>query len=435
MPTSNDRELHLSGRDGPGCPKQRKNLFRLAAQFGRDTSGVYAIITALALPVLVGAAAFGTEEGLLFYKHRQMQHAADSSAFTAAAAYLAGETNIVTHADAVAASYGFVAGSNATVTVNQPPQSGPNVNDTQAIEVIISQGQPRLFSSLWGAAPIAVTARSVSKAQDQACVLALDHSASGAVSAQGSVNINLVKCAIYDDSNNAQAMSVGGAAKVSSQFVGVVGGIAGSQGITTVDGTVTGYHVVTDPYADVIPPPFSGCDQTNYATKDIVTISPGVYCGGMSLGAGAIVTLLPGTYYLDRGSLTMNGSASLTGAGVTLVFTSSTGSNYASANLGGGAAISLTAPTSGPMSGIAIYGDHNMPVGTQFDFRGGNNQAVGGAIDLPNAAVTWVGNSSTQQPCTQLIADTIQFVGDSGLAVNCGGYGTKPIALSASLLE
>jgi hypothetical protein len=223
---------------------------------------------------------------------------------------------------------------------------------------------------------------------------------------------------------------------VSAQFVGVVGGISGGQNVTSVDGTVTGYHVVADPYASVTPPSFSGCDHTNYSTHGaIVTISPGVYCGGINLGAGAIVAMNAGTYYLDRGSLSMSGSSSLSGTGVTLVFTSSTGSNYASANLAGGAAINITAPTSGTLSGIAMYGDRNMPVGTQFDFKGGNSQAIGGAIDLPKASVNWVGNASTQQPCTQLIADTIQFVGDSGLSVNCSGYGTKIIGTTANLME
>jgi hypothetical protein len=147
-------------------------------------------------------------------------------------------------------------------------------------------------------------------------------------------------------------------------------------------------------------PSFSGCDHNNYSTHGVAVLSPGVYCGGMSLGAGAIVTLMPGTYYLDRGSLSMNGSALLTGVSVTLVFTSSTGSNYATANLTGGATINLVAPNSGTMAGIAIYGDHDMPLGTQFDFRGGNNQAIGGAIELPRASVNWVGNASTQQLCS-----------------------------------
>src|SRR5205823_9632920 len=158
-------------------------------------------------------------------------------------------------------------------------------------------------------------------------------------SAQGSVNVNLTQCALYVDSSNAQALSLGGSATVSTQFVGVVGGISGSQNITSVDGTITGYHQIADPYASVTPPSFTGCDHTNYSTHGIAVLSHGVYCGGMSLGSSAVVTLQPGIYYLDRGSLSMQGSASLTGTGVTLVFTSSTGSNYAYANLSGGATI------------------------------------------------------------------------------------------------
>ena len=364
-----------------------------------------------------------------------MQHAADSSALTAAAAYTAGSTNMATHADAVAASYGFVAGNNATVTVHQPPTSGTNRNNPRAIEVVIAENQTRLFSALWGPAPIPVSARAVALPQSEGCVLALDPAASNAFSAQGSVTINLVNCAAYDDSSSAQAMSLGGSAAMSALFAGVVGGISGSQNITTVNGTVTGYHTVPDPYANVAPPAFGGCDYTNYSTHGTVVLSHGVYCGGMELGAGAVVTLLPGIYYLDRGSLSMQGSASLTGNGVTLVFTSSTGANYATANLVGGSTIDLVAPSSGPMAGIAIYGDHNMPVGTPFSFRGGSSQAIGGAIELPRAAVTWTGNASTAQPCTQLIADTIRFVGDSGLSVSCSGYGTRALALSASLVE
>ena len=84
----------MIARCGAKEQSRRSQLFRLIGRFRRDETGAYAMVAAFALPVLVGAAAFGTEEGLLLYKQRQMQHAADSSAVSAAAAYIAGNSSI-----------------------------------------------------------------------------------------------------------------------------------------------------------------------------------------------------------------------------------------------------------------------------------------------------------------------------------------------------
>ena len=60
----------------------------------------------------------------------------------------------------------------------------------------------------------------------------------------------------------------------------------------------------------------------------------------------------------------------------------------------------------------------------------------GGALYLPKGAVSFAGGSGTNQACTQLVADTIVFSGDSSFAVNCTGYGTKPLgAALAKLVE
>ena len=72
------------------------------------------------------------------------------------------------------------------------------------------------------------------------------------------------------------------------------------------------------------------------------TLNPGVYCNGMDIHAGSNVTLNPGIYYVDRGSLNVNGGATLTGTGATIVFTSSTGAGWATANINGGATVNLT---------------------------------------------------------------------------------------------
>ena len=94
-------------------------------------------------------------------------------------------------------------------------------------------------------------------------------------------------------------------------------------------------------------PAFTGCTEQNFTAKNTITISPGVYCEGIKLNAGANVTLNPGIYYLDGGDLTVNGGATMTGSGVTLVFTSQNRNSFATASVNGNATINLTPPTTG----------------------------------------------------------------------------------------
>ena len=88
--------------------------------FHRNQLGGILIISALMLPVLVGAIGLGTDVGVWFFTHQKMQGAADSAAVSAAIA-----NDPTTEAKAVAASYGFLADSRGVaITVNVPPKSG-----------------------------------------------------------------------------------------------------------------------------------------------------------------------------------------------------------------------------------------------------------------------------------------------------------------------
>jgi len=207
-----------------------------------------------------------------------------------------------------------------------------------------------------------------------------------------------------------------------------VGGISGSAGITTTQGVATGVAPTADPYANVPVPFFSGCDQHNFSAHTTVTINPGVYCGGMQLNAGANVTLNPGIYYLDQGGFSVNGGATIKGTGVTLIFTSSTMTNWPTASINGGATVNLTPPTTGPTAGLVMFGDRNMALGTAFKFNGGTSQYIGGAIYLPTAAVSFSGGAATGTSCTQIIGDTVTFVGNSSVAINCSGYEIQPFS-------
>ncbi len=404
----------------------------LLQRFARDPSGNYVIAVALVMPVLVGMAGLGTEVGWWLYKHKNMQSAADSGAVSAATA----GSNLIAQANSVTASYGYANGtSGVTVTVNQPPSSGKFTSTPQAVEVIVSQSQPRLLSALFQSGPVLITARAVAIPNSgTGCVLALDPTASSAVSVGGSSNLNLIGCNLYSDSNATPSLNVNGVATISANQVGVVGTVSGTSNITATNGIRTGMWPVSDPYANVSLTMPTYCDYNNkIQVKGTTTLNPGVYCGDISANAGATLTLNPGVYYFNGANLSVAGNATITGSGVTLVFTGS-GNNWGSATIGSNANVTLTAPTSGATQGIVMYGDRKMPVGTAFSLEGGGTQNFGGAIDLPKAALKFAGGNGTTTSCTQIIADTITVTGSSNIQVNCAALGSSAIGVQTAQL-
>jgi Flp pilus assembly protein TadG len=262
------------------------------------------------------------------------------------------------------------------------------------------------------------------------CVLSLSRTASGALASGGSSSVSLNNCSLYDNSNSSTALTVGGSSRIEALSVGVVGGMTGGDNITTTAGIKTGLTPLVDPYRDVPNPTASGTDQNScngQCPHGTATLNPGIYKNGMKLVAGANITLNPGVYYLQD-DLSVQGSATLTGTGVTLVFTSGNGTKYASANISGSATINLTAPTTGPTAGIVVFGDRSMPSDTSFKLNGGSTQYFGGAVYLPAAAIDYAGGAGTSTNCTQIIGNTVTFSGNSSVAINCSGYKTKPFS-------
>ena len=411
-----------------------------ALRFLRDRRGNYALLTALMSPVLIGSAGLATEGGLWMYVHQSLQGAADSAALSTATQYgLNTSASLDNQAQSVIATYGYTVGNaGTTVTVNRPPSSGSYTGNNKAVEVIVTTQQSRLLSAIFSSGNVTLTGRAVAIPGNagMGCVLTLNLAASGAVTSKGNSAVSLTQCSVYDDSNSSTALTNGGTASISALSVNVVGNISGGSGITTTQGTNLGISPVADPYAGVTMPTPGACTTNNVTYKTTITIDPGTYCNGITLNAGAVVTMNPGIYIIDRGSLKMSGGATLQGTGVTIVLTSSTGNNYADATINGGATLAITAPTTGTTAGIAFFGDRNMPTSNTYKFNGGDNQVIGGAVYIPKGTLEYAGGANVNTNCTQIISDTVTFTGNSQLKINCSGSGTKPIGVSmASLVE
>ena len=394
------------------------------SSFWKDSRGGVAPLLAIAAIPLFGAVGVSVDYSNASRLRTAMQASLDSTALR-----LVSDVQSVDQAQPLFnAVFEHPEVQNLSVTGGANQSSG-----TTSVNLTASGSMNTTFMSVIGFSTLtlAVQSSAVKTSDTSACVLALDPTASGAVSAGGSTNVALNNCSVFSDSNDAAAVSVGGSAKLSALSINAVGNVSLGGSVTTSQGVSTGLPPIADPYADVAFPLFSGCDQTNYSVKTIATIDPGVYCKGLTVNAGATLTLNPGIYYIDQGTLSVNGGATITGKGVTLVFTSSTGKNWATATINGNATINLTAPNAGSTAGIVIFGDRQIPTATTFKFNGSSTQYFGGAIYVPTGAIDYSGGTGASSSCTQIIGDTVNFTGNSNVAINCSNYQTRPFGPTA----
>ena len=396
----------------------------LGRRFGRSRGGSVTILMGLVLPVVIGMASLGTEITFLLFKHRQMQSVADAAALGGATAIQMGFPGFAVEARAIAASLSMQDQVNGvTITPNNPPASGPNAGNSSAVEVIVSQPQTLFLVTLFRSGLFNVVARSVAlPGSGTYCALQLNPSSTTGVTISNGATVNLIKCGLAVDSTASSALSISGGAQLNAQSVSVSGSASITNGgaINPSNALKTSRPAVPDPYAGVVMPSYSGCAFNNKSYgSGSWTLSPGVYCNGLSLGNGGTVTMNPGVYFIDRGAFSVQGGVSLTGTGVTIVLTSSTGSGYATTSIANGTNVTLSAPTTGATAGITFFGDRRAPASNVEDFGGGATINVNGALYFPTQEVDFQNGISNPSGCTQLIGGTIKFVGGSNFQNNC----------------
>jgi hypothetical protein len=417
---------------------------RRIADILADRRGVVGILFALAMPVLIGFTALGTEAGLWYLGKRNLQTAADVAAVSAAFEILGSSGGEVSSAGQEAERHGFDAAS-GTIQVNSPPTAGTAAGDEDAVEVVLTQPRPLLFAGLFLGGPVDITVRAVARmnATSTACVLALDPAAYRALDVVGTANLQMPGCVLAANSSNPEAISIRGNATVQALTLSTSGDydVSGSGTLVTQTPPRTGANPLGNPYADRAIPSYGACNQTGYkrTSKTPVTLSPGVYCNGMDFGSQSVVDFSPGTYVVDQGVFNVNGGAEITctgctgTAGVTIVLTGS-GTSYATVRINGGAAVSLKAPTSGSYSGLLFFQDDDAPGGGSNVINGGATMNLSGALYFPSQSVDFNGNAASGgASCTQIVARTVSFSGTSNIGGDCDDSGTADINVGGTV--
>ncbi len=409
------------------------SLLRLARAFRRDRRGNIALMTAFALPVMVGSLGLGAEVTSWYNGRRALQSAADSAAIAAAST---SSNGYVAEARAVAGQYGLRNGQDG-VTVNVlNNQACPGGGAAACFRVTITKTQPLIMAQVVGfdgdttladgrpAKRLTASAMAVrSDAPRSYCILAL--ASSGAlegIRANGSPDADLTGCKIFSNTtSNCNGHSL------KADYSDAHGTSANCGTINT-----SNVPVITDPYASLrqyIPP--NTCQLQAYSwipgknqpalveqnkfqgTENRTLIK---VCGDAKLtanttisGGDTIMVIYGGR--LDVGPYTLKTASN---SKLTIIFAGPHFLNKTQIPTGTGM-FDIQAPKTGNWKGVAIYDDPQLTTGLDVT-EAGNSPAwkITGLVYMPHAYVEFSGivnKSSYGDSCFGLVVDNMRVNG------------------------
>ena len=376
-----------------------------------DNKGNVAIVVALCLPLVIGGAAYGLEVGYWRYDQVRLQQAADAAAYAGAVVKRAGGSGVADAATTAATTDGFTSATDS-ITVNAPSTATPA--DADSVEAVITRTETPWFSALLTnhVTVVKVSATASFSSAGNACILALSPSASKAADFAGATSLTLNGCVVMSNSMATNAINIQGSANVTAPCLYASGGayLGGTLTLSTCGAVKTGLPPVADPYAALPMPSYSGkCkNQSNGGS-----LQADHYC---SLSLKNTVTLGSGVYVIDGGSLTVNANAIVSGSNVTFYLV-----NGATVSMNGNSHITLSAPTTGTYAGFLFIGDRSNT--GAMTINGDNTSTITGVIYAPDAAVSYLGNFAGVNGCTQIVAMTVSWSGDTTFNDNCSAAG------------
>ncbi len=403
-----------------------------AKSFGGNTLGGVAAVVAILSPVAIGGIGLGGEAGYWYLTQRKVQNAADVAAHGAAKRLAnGGEQGELEAVAAFLAESANIPSDAANITVNTPPLSGVYIEDDGAVEIIITETVPRMFSAMYSNEPVPVLARAVATAESggQGCAIALSESASSAITFGDFASVNLILCDVVSNAPGTSIEMTSPSTFVTAACMQATGTALVTANLFTDCSTLRENRApLADPYANVTEPEITGtCADGNVSNTSLIPseahasgLSAMRFCSGLTLGGA--VTLSPGLYIVEGGDVTVGPGAFVNGSGVTLYL-----ADGVNLTIDPFATFSVTAPTNGTLNQIAVFGSRDA-TGVSHMISGSFGSVIDGAVYTPTSHIEMTGAVSTSfTGCTQLIGDTIGFSGTAFSNLHCL-FPTGPVA-------
>lgn len=410
-----------------------------------DERGNVLILAGAALPMLMGAAGIATDTIQWALWKRQLQRAADSAAIAGVYDRVqSGTTNNTP--SAVDRDLTLNQQTGITLETGYPDISYPADTTTQKqqVQVVLAVRKELSFSSLFMTqAPLiraSATAASVPGTDDY-CVVSLENTTKTGILGSGSGTISM-DCGMITNSVSANAAAAQGSSSITATVIAAAGGIQQSNNwhVGKYDPFVPAQ---ADPYSSLTPDSTdqgdcTGAPQLTGSNGNGTTWNPGCY-SSINIGSNRKAKLNPGTYFINGGSVNVQGT--LEGTGVTIILgntSTSASAAIGSWDMNAQAELNISAPTTGKWKGMAIYQDRratdssptgNISSSSPNKINGGSSGGVTGVVYFPKQQITWNGGSSTAAKCTQFVIKRIVWSGNSStnLKKDCAAAGMQPV--------
>lgn len=418
-----------------------------AGALGRDRKGAIALMTAILAPILLGMGALIIDSGLWVIGSSRLQAAADAGAM--AVGYLITTSNYkalnsatqLTTAQAVAAYEAQNAATKLIGTMTTPVTVSVT-NYTAATVTVYSQATSYFAGVFNVAAPLLrATATITIKGGAVSCVAALKGSGLG-IKLDNTGTLAAASCPIYSNGNiylntgsiSATAISAAGTITQSNS-----GGNSWTPSYASASANTP--NASADPMAGTATPTPGACNVTNgnYTSYGSTTFTPTgtppvyTFCGNTTIGGnGSTQTFNTGTYYVVNGDLTFNNASITTPTtaqgGMSIVMTATGGNNpgnFSWTNYSN-TSTPISATTSGPAAGVAIWQACNSGGGQTASFQGGSTLTVTGTIYMPCADVDAGNGTSVNAAINQaasFIAGSIYVHGSSTIRTSASSGG------------
>lgn len=398
----------------------------------RGERGSILILTAFSMMVLLGIAALSVDVSYMYDMRNQLHAAADAAAKTGAFEVYRNSGVTLTALEAFAnqqviahgltpSACGSTGVGDISVCVNHPPASGPFAGDNNYVEAIVSRKTSTFFGTVLGFADATPSARAVAgSSRAFNCVYILGPGTPTLTVGNGT-SLTLDGCGLEVGGS----LDLKSGASITADAVSVSAADCFGVANCTPDAPPP-----TDPLASLAAPspaPAHTCTTPAAVNANLaidVSMVDSYYCG-MKID-NAVVTFSPGVYFIAGPITNRNGGSNVTLNGSGVMFYVAPGGSI-DVGTSNHVAMQLSAPTSGPYTGILFYQDRSNSSAAIFSKNNGDSLTLSGALYFPAAALELKNNDGITVDCALIVARSVAFKNNTTLNDSCSAYGGSPL--------